>query len=191
VKQVLILNGSIAGKAGNTAALLKLFQAELAPHVQVLEVHLADGRPDNIREIVDSSHGFVFGSGTYWDSWGSPLQKFLEDFTNSEGSTLWLGKAAALFVTMHSVGGKAVLSRLQGVLNSFGLLFPPMSGMVYSAVSDVAQQSCPVSLQEELWQLSDIKVICHNLLQAINGGTGWKSWPIGQDDPTTRWYATN
>ena len=85
---------------------------------------------------LEKSQGFVFVTGTYWDSWGSPLQKFLENVTDLEGSPAFLGKPAIVMVLNHSVGGKGVLSRLQGVLSTLGCLIPPMSGIVYSWVTE-------------------------------------------------------
>ena len=42
-------------------------------------------------EVLAEADGFVFATGTYWDSWGSPLQKFLEETTAFEGTSVWLG----------------------------------------------------------------------------------------------------
>ena len=92
-------------------------------------------------QLLRQANGIVFVTGTYWDSWGSPLQKFLEDLTPWECSDVWLGKPAAVVVSMQEVGGKAVLSRLQGVLSSLGCIIPPCSGMVYSHVGQCALEA--------------------------------------------------
>jgi chromate reductase len=79
---------------------------------------------------------------------------------------------------MHSVGGKGVLSRLQGVLNTFGLMLPPMTGFVYSAANQLALSAPQNAQSDDLWRLSDIEVVCHNVKEAVQGGAAWKSWPV-------------
>ena len=136
---------------------------------------------------ISRSDGFVFVSGTYWDSWGSPLQRFLEEATPLEGTAAWLGKPAAVAVLMHSVGGKGMLSRLQGVLNTLGLLIPPMSGLVYSAVNAAALAQTSSKICQDLWCMEDLEVLCHNLLEACAGGSKWRSWPSDKSNDDTLW----
>ncbi len=177
--RVLLLNGSLSGSKGNTSILLNRITCILQKDFEVIPYHLADNyNRDVLLDICKSSDGFVFASGTYWDGWSSFLQKFFEDFTETEGSEIWLGKPAACLVSMHSVGGKAVLSRLQGTLNLFGLLIPPMTGMVYSALTHEALQA--IELETEVWRMSDLSVICHNLSEALHGSHNWCSWPLDQ-----------
>jgi hypothetical protein len=65
-----------------------------------------------------------------------------------------ISKPCAVFILMQSVGGKSVLSRLQGVLSMMGLLIPPMSGMAYSLVSDLAMK-VPSTQNEDFWSFKD------------------------------------
>ena len=170
---IVILNGSLGGSGGNTQAVLTQLIAELEPRSRVEVVHLATDRRQaaDLEPLLEAASGFVFASGTYWDSWGSPLQRFFEDATPFEGGPMWLGKPAAVVVTMHSVGGKGVLSRMQGVLSTLGLTIPPMTGFAYS-------YACHLALAGEtwnpafadFWQLGDLETIAHNLLESIAGG---------------------
>ena len=113
-RRVLVLNAALNGREGNTAVLLRRAMKSLSPAVEVTECVLAETPAyADVREGLLAADAFVIGTGTHWDSWSHLLQKFLEDGTLDEGTPVWLGKPAAVLVTMHSVGGKAVLSRLQ------------------------------------------------------------------------------
>jgi len=184
----LILNGSPKSTEGNTSVLLDLAERKLALGGSVSRINLANKTDfKQIAQSLKESDGFLFGTGTYWDSWGSPLQQFFEAVTETEGSELWLGKPAAAIVTMHSVGGKEVLSRLQGVLNSLGALIPPMSAMVYSAVNQKALEADACPITEDLWCLEDIEVVCENLMQACHGTNKWRTWPTDRTEFDRVW----
>lgn len=188
MSHVLIVNGSLGGNTGNTAELLALVEDSLARWANVASLELCrEPTLDRILMESDRADAFVFGTGTYWDSWGSPLQRFFEMTAHTEGSPYWRGKPVALAVTAHAVGGKSVLSRLMGVLSSFGMLIPPFSALSYSWVNDVALPHAPEQLRSELWTLDDIEVICHNLRQATDGGREWKCWPTGSGGGTQKW----
>lgn len=185
MKKILVLNGSPSGKKGNCArfvsALPKLKGAKLSV------VHLAsEGYSSKLKKEIAKADGYIFVTGTYWDSWGSPLQKLLEDMTDLEGTEAVMGKPAAVFVLMHSVGGKGVLSRLQGVLSTFGCLIPPMSGMVYSLVSDIALQK-KNSHAADFWQKEDAELILLNLIKASEIKIDWADWPVDKKDPRRLW----
>jgi multimeric flavodoxin WrbA len=187
---ILILNGSLGGPAGNTAAVLQPLIACLAARCSVESVHLAtDTRtPPELESLLLRADGFVFASGTYWDSWGSPLQRFLEQSTHLEASSVWLGKPAAVVVTMHVGGGKGVLSRLQGVLSTLGLLIPPMTGFLYSLACHLAMGEAPASTHlGDFWQMDDLQAIAHNLLEAAAYRPQWKTWIIDRQPPDRRW----
>lgn len=198
MKKITILNGSLGGQNGNTAAVLKLLVSELAPFSEINSIHLSETdltQKKALEKLLSESDAFVFATGTYWDSWGSPMQRFFEEATEFETGPVWLGKSAATLVTMHSVGGKAILSRLQGVLSTLGLLIPPMSGMVYSLAGHLALQSHATEFHSDIWQLSDLKVIAENLLTAVNLSlqngeeTTWRTWPTDTQDPHRPWFS--
>ncbi|MCS6243059.1 MAG: NAD(P)H-dependent oxidoreductase [Opitutus sp.] len=193
--QILLLNASLAGDFGNTAAALDHMAALLAPHARVARHTLAT-EPGFAAccEALAAADAVVIGTGTHWDSWSSHLQRFLEEATPAEGTALWLGKPVACFVTEHSVGGKGVLSRLQGVLVTLGGLIPPMSGVVLSLAAQTAAQSDPASAtdaSQDFWCADDLAVVSHNLLAATAqlrlAPPNWQTWPVDRTGFDQRW----
>lgn len=184
---VLIINGSIQGTKGNAAFLLKLIEKKFIK-TNIKKIHLKDSKltTQEIFKLISQAQAVLFITGTYWDSWGSPLQKFLEDFTPFEGHEELLGKPAGVVTLMHSVGGKEVLSRLQGVLNTFGFQIPPMSGLAYSLVSEIALET-NTSHAEDFWSLEDLKIVLQNLMIASQSQAKWQSWPVDRKNPKRLW----
>lgn len=188
MQKILILNGSPAGDKGNCALWIKGLQIFLKKRAQVEVIHLSKKTfSASLQKKIESASGVIFVTGTYWDSWGSPLQKLLEDMTAMEASASLLGKPAAVFVLMHSVGGKSVLSRLQGVLSTMGFLIPPMSGMVYSLVSDIALKGKSTHVKD-FWHLDDAELILDNFLKACDLKVTWVTWPVDKKDPKRMWF---
>lgn len=187
---ITIVNGSLGGSTGNSSALTEQLAKHLEPFAELPHLILA-AKPDwaRVKDLLSRSDGFVFTTGTYWDSWGSPLQEFFEKATEIEASDIWLGKPAAVLVTMHSVGGKEILSRLQGVLSTLGLLIPPMSGMAFSLATYLALQKDTRDFAADFWQPKDLEVIAHNLMQAIGRTNQWRSWEVDRADPMRLWCA--
>lgn len=184
---ILILNGSPSGSKGNCSILIKLIQKSLPKSLKTKVIHLADVKKTSaLFKDIDKAAGFIFVTGTYWDSWGSPLQSFLEQATDLEGTSAFVGKPVAAFVLNHSVGGKAVLSRLQGVLSTFGCLIPPMSGMVYSLVTKLALKTKSVHT-DDLWTTNDIPMILENFALALEINIKWKAWPVDRKNFRKNW----
>lgn len=191
--RVVIVNGALAGTAGNTEVLLERAGRLLARRASVARVTLAEGGEfGEVRNELEQADGVLVGTGTHWDSWSSVLQKFLEDATPAEGTALWLGKPAGVVVTEHSVGGKGVLSRLQGVLVTLGCTLPPMSGLVLSQAAVLAAQHDPKAARD-FWCADDLAVVCHNLVEAAAIRAGrrtparWRTWPVDRSDFDARW----
>lgn len=188
--RITILNGSLGGHEGNTAQAIATLARLLATHARVECVALAEANAiEEARELIPRSQAFVFATGTYWDSWGSPLQRLFEQCTDLEGTAAWLGKPAATIVTMHSVGGKEVLSRLQGVLGTLGLEIPPMTGLAHSLAGELARRSPAGGAHgEDLWSLDDLEIVAHNLLEALHSPRrAYRSWAVDRGDPSRRW----
>lgn len=195
----LILNGSPSGQKGNCHVLTKKLVArmKLSPDwhqkdsikiIHLSKIKWTATEKKNIYAQIKLANGFIFLTGTYWDSWGSPLQTFLENVTPLEGGPAFLGKPAAIFVLNHSVGGKGVLSRLQGVLSTFGCLIPPMSGLVYSWVSEqVISKNKNSQAQKDLWSLDDIDCILKNFRKALSLKVTWASWGVDEKDYRKIW----
>lgn len=184
---ILIINGSLGGEKGNTSVLIDIAQKKLSQQMCNVECIHLENFHGNIENKLHWASGFIFTTGTYWDSWGSPLQKFLETTTVFEGSDKLLGKPAAVMISMHSVGGKEVLSRLQGVLNSQGLAIPPMTGLVYSLATHLALTETQSSFKDDFWCLDDVSVVIHNLLTYLNKKNNFLAWPVDHQDPKRRW----
>lgn len=184
---VLIINASLAGEAGNTAVLLRRAKTVLCQNAIVTTATLsASFGYLEVRPQIAVAQAILIGTGTHWDSWSHLLQKFLEDATQDEATDMWLGKPAGVVVTMHSVGGKGVVSRLQGILNTLGCSLPPLSGMVYSLVNQVAL-SAGGEGTEDVWSPEDVEVICHNLLAALSPQPRYRSWPVDRSHYACRW----
>lgn len=179
-KRIVLVEASLGGARGNTRVLADRAAAALKGH-GVERVVLAS-RPGFAahRTKLARADALVFLTGTYWDGWSSHLQRFLEEATPTESTALWLGKPAAVLVTEHSVGGKGVVSRLQGVLATLGCLIPPQSGVVISRASITGRRSA------DAFGLPDVDHACANLLAALGTGT-YAAWPVDRGDPRARW----
>jgi len=193
--RILLLNASLGGESGNTAAALAHLATLLAPQADVARHTLATapGFAACGAALADAD-AVVMGTGTHWDSWSSHLQRFLEEATPAEGTALWLGKPVACVVTEHSVGGKGVLSRLQGVLVTLGCLIPPMSGVVLSLAAQSAAPSgaaITTDAAQDYWCADDLAVVAHNLLTATArlrpAQPEWQTWPVDRTGFDQRW----
>ena len=79
---ILIINGSLGGANGNTNVLIEKASQYLSQYQINFEIlHLEEYFKKNQNDLLSKiswADGFIFTTGTYWDSWGSPLQIFLE-----------------------------------------------------------------------------------------------------------------
>lgn len=187
--RILLINASLAGESGNTSMLLARARRLIARRARLTAVTLAGNEaPDfaALRPQIAEADGLLIGTGTHWDSWSSVLQKFLEDATPAEGTALWLGKPVAVIVSEHSTGGKGVLSRLQGVLVTLGCTLPPMSGLVLSRAALIATRHDAEACRD-FWCIEDLRIVCHNLIEAAAGTRHWKTWPVDRETFSDRW----
>jgi multimeric flavodoxin WrbA len=179
MKQLLIVNGSVRGDTGNTTHLLNLAaKAARERDVDVQELTLAgyDGTIEALVERARKADGFIFGTGVYWNAHGSPLQHFIEVMTACESTDTFLGKPASVIVTMDSVGGTDVAARLLGVLNLWGCSIPPLSTVVISRVSLLAQT---VIEDADTWIPDDVKTLARNVCVAMQASQpAWEAWPV-------------
>lgn len=180
VARLLLLNGSVRGSTGNTARLLERAQDSLPPDWQVDTLALAEyaGSIEALSERLLAADAFLLGTGVYWGSWGSPLQRFLEVISAYELSPCFLGKPAAAAVTVDSVGGLDVAQRLLGAFSLLGCLVPPLSTLVVSRVGHAATLA-DAPQNEDVWQTADLAVVVRNLVlaQSLRGGS-WTTWPV-------------
>ncbi|MEK6878085.1 MAG: NAD(P)H-dependent oxidoreductase [Nanoarchaeota archaeon] len=185
-KNILIINAALNGSTGNTAQLLKIAERKLRQSFEVDTVCLNNRITfDKCISKIKNASGFIIGTGVHWNGWSSLLQKFLESATPTEGKEMWLGKPCGFIVTMHSVGGIEVLSRLITTMNLMGCFTPPACGMSYSLAEHKSRKS---KFNENIfWDSSDINIVCHNLSEAINHSNSWKFWKVDRSHINDVW----
>jgi chromate reductase len=173
---LLFVNGSIRGDSGNTAAIARHALGLLPEGTRGDELVLASygGTVEALVERIERADALLFGTGVYWGSWGSPLQRFLEVLTSYELEACFLGKPVGAVVSSDSVGGLDVAQRLLGSLSLFGCSVPPLSTLVLSRVASAAGASAE---NDDVWQLADLEVVLDNLLKASAHRIEWATWP--------------
>ncbi len=182
-KQVILLNGSIRGNQGNSGSIAEKIASHLHSRKIASEIlTLADPLPDigQVSNLLREAHGFFAISGSYWSSWGSPMQRFLEVMTAFENTPVFFGKPFACAISMDSVGGLDIAQRLHGAFAGLGCWSPPCSTMVLSRVGQEAINASAGSTEdpnEDVWRLSDLEPVLHNLVLATQVNVGWQSWP--------------
>lgn len=178
---ILILNGSLRGSSGNSAALANHAASILGGQATIL--NLSDPLP-GIREMYEllcSSAGFLVVSGVYWNNWSSSLQRFIEVVAAFENTPAFFGKPVACAVSMDSVGGIEVAARLHAVFGGLGCWTPPCTTLV---LSRTGQEAIAASAgkeddpNEDVWRMDDLSVVLHNLaVAAAMPHAAWKAWP--------------
>ncbi len=178
--RLLLLNGSVRGSLGNTAALLARATALLPNdwHSETLALAEFTGTIDELGARLQQADALLVGTGTYWGSWGSPLQRFLEVIGAHELSPCFLGKPVGAVVSADSVGGLDIAQRLLGAFSLLGCLIPPLSTLVVSRVA-VAATRANESENEDVWQPADLEVVVNNLVLAQRAREiAWTTWPV-------------
>jgi len=189
--RLLMLNGSLRGSSGNTQALLTLARGFVPADVLVEEVSLAEyqGTVETLVACLTRSDALFFGSGVYWSSWGSPLQRFLEVMTGYELTPCFLGKPAAVLLSADSLGGADVAQRLQGVLNHLGCSSPPLASVVVTRVTHEVRGKPGF---EDVFQPDDVRVAIENLCIAARAPRPeWATWGIARTPPVTGPYPSS
>ena len=178
--RLLLLNGSLRGSTGNTAALLERASRFLAPDWQADTLCLADyaGSIESLAERLLAADAFLIGSGAYWGSWGSPLQRFFEVMSSYELSSCFLGKPAGAVISADSVGGLEIAQRALGAFSLLGCLIPPLSTVVVSRAASAAFDANPAA-NADVWHVDDLEVVVRNLVaaQALRA-LAWATWPV-------------
>jgi len=179
---VTIINGSLGGRTGNTNNLLKRVKKLVLKRNSNTKVRIVHLCPSfdwlKIKRYIKSSNILILSTGTYWDSWGSPMQQLFEKMTQIEGKKHLLGKPAGAIVTMHSVGGKEVCSRILGNLVSLGCTVPPFAGFAYAYSDHVAHKSrtSGKKLLDDVWHMDDLEAFVHNLFEIHEGTRNFRVW---------------
>lgn len=184
MKTIAILDGSLHGKEGNTYGVIEELLPLLPKEFQIDYVELKN--IDNcltLEKRLRAADGFILATGTYWQSWGSPMQRFFEQTTDWEATDIWLGKPACTIITMHSIGGLEVMGRLQSNLNMLGAFIPPMCCIVHSHVNQMAGESDEVNY--DVWDLKYLSTIANNMIAAINKTGDYKAWEVDRGETVT------
>lgn len=182
--KILIINGSIRGKLGNSGKIAKKaaefisFQKE----TQCSVLTLADPMPSikDVRGLLNDSDCFLIISGSYWNSCGSLLQRFIEVTTVYENTEVFFGKPVACAISMDSVGGVEVASHIHSVFSAFGCWSPPCSTLVISRVGQEAVKATSDledDPNEDVWRLDDIEIVLRNLIVSARIKGDWEHWP--------------
>jgi chromate reductase len=184
-KNILIINGSLRGAAGNSGAVAKqaahMLVHELKQQVTLLTLTDPLQTIREVYELLANCDGFLVVTGVYWNNWSSPLQRFVEVTTAFENTPAFFGKPIACAVTMDSVGGIEVAARLQAVFGGLGCWSPPCSTVVLSRTGQEAMAASAGGEDdpnEDVWRIDDMHVVLKNLVAAAAmPRTNWVAWP--------------
>lgn len=174
---LLVVDGSVRGGAGNTTAALAVAKrvavdAGFAVDDLVLATYV--GTIAALLERVGRADALLVGTGTYWSSWGSPLQRFLEVATTLEATDALVGKPVGVVVTMDSVGGVDVGARLLGAFALMGCAQPPFPLVVLSRVTAGVDDP-------DVWSPRDLPVLVENLAAAARAPRpAYRVWPVAR-----------
>jgi hypothetical protein len=185
------LDGSLRPDEGNTARALTIACAAWEGQASVERIALGsfEGSVAELASRVRVADGLLVGSGAYWNSWGSPLQRFLEVMTAYEATDVFLGKPASVIVTMDSTGGSEIAARLAATLVCLGCFTPPFGWMALSRVGVELGQIRP-SATRDVWGPADITVLAENLLVASRAPRPpYRPWAIERAEPVLGAFA--
>lgn len=186
---ILILNGSVRGASGNTAHMLQIAAEKLRKKHTLKVLHLAQQTAVQTEDLVADfawADAFVLGTGTYWNNCSACLQRLIEVMTPYEGTETFLNKPVVVMVTMDSVGGIDVASRLLTTFNLLGCQIPQMASVVLSRVGFLAAQ---VEDNPDVWSPDDIACTIDNLDFALaQPRQNTASWPVFRAEPMRGHY---
>lgn len=182
--RIALVDGSLRPGSGNTARALERVCQAFGKEAEVHRVLLGNfrGTVPEMAEQLRAVDGFVFGSGTYWSSWGSPLQRFFEVMTPYEATDVFAFKPASVVVTMDATGGAEVASRLSATLACLGCAVPPFGWMALSRVASVLEAT-DAGATRDVWGAADLDVLGANLLAAVKQAAlaprgAYRAWPV-------------
>jgi NAD(P)H-dependent FMN reductase len=184
-KKLIIINGSIRGMAGNSGKIVSqgLSYLNALENVTATVLTLTDEMPsiDETCSLLTQQDAFLVVTGNYWNSYGSPLQRFIEVMTAFEHTPCFFGKPVACAVSMDSVGGVDIAARIHAVFSGLGCWSPPCSTIILSRVgleAIAATQNQADDPNEDVWRLDDLQIVLQNLVLASSIKSDWSSWPF-------------
>ncbi len=165
---VVVLNGSIRGGAGDSGVVCARIAERVVGtggSVDVVVLGELAGSVTDVAARVGKASAFVIVTGTYWGSWGSPLQRFFEMMTPYEASGVFLGKACGAVVTMDSVSGAEVGARLLSTMNLLGCAVVPLGLVALSRVSRLIDGRADADeAWADIWRPDDIDTLVDNVM---------------------------
>lgn len=182
---ILLINASLRGTEGNSSKIIEraatTINREKGMNASVLTLAEPLSDISSVKKQLQQASAFFIVSGTYWNNWSSPLQRFIEVMSVFENTDVFFGKPVACAVTMDAAGGMEVAARLHATFSGFGCWSPPCSTLV---ISRVGQQAVNASSKlkndpnKDVWRLDDLEIVIQNLMTSANMKGKWKSWPI-------------
>lgn len=185
---ILIINGSIRGKKGNSHEIAlyikKYLEKEHNTNAHIYNLTQPKYSIKEVYELLEKTDAFIITSGTYWNNFSSVLQRFIEVCTPFENTKAFLGKPIATVISMDSVGGIEVANKIISSFSGLGCWAPPCSSIILSRLGQFAVQQTKeweVDPNEDVWRLEDVEILTDNLIVAsqINRDI-WKVWPNTQ-----------
>jgi chromate reductase len=188
--RILVVNGSVRGAHGDCARALDAAARHLGDE-EIANVVLAEyrGTVEGMVELIRGADAFVVGTGTYWGNPGSPLLRFLEVITPLEATDAFVGKPVACVVTMDSVGGVDVATRLLGTFAMMGCVVAPFPLVVLSRTGHAVAGQPGF---DDVWQEKDLEVTMKNLVAAASSDRSrFVAWPVDKGRlPSGAWPAS-
>ena len=165
---VVVLNVSVRGGAGDCGVVCASVAASVAvtgSSVDVVVLGDLAGSVADVAERVGRADAFVVVTGTYWGSWGSPLQRFFEVMTPYEASGVLLGEPCGAVVTMDAVSGAEVGARLLSTMNLLGCVVVPLGLVALSRVSRLIEGRADAdAVWADIWRADDIDTLTDNVV---------------------------
>jgi len=182
---ILLINGSLRGAEGNSGKIIekaaKFINREKGVNAQVLTLAEPLSDISSVKKQLQQADAFFVVSGTYWNNWSSPLQRFIEVMSVFENTDIFFGKPVACAITMDAAGGMEVAARLHATFSGLGCWSPPCSTLVISRVGQQAVNATSKLKNDpnrDVWRLDDLKLVIRNLIVSANMKGKWESWPI-------------
>jgi multimeric flavodoxin WrbA len=187
--RIVIINGSLHGDSENSNTYAVLLRAKeeitkrggeaiiVSPEL-VTYKHGGEERTmwelpvDKVLAEMEKADGVIVGTGTYWGSRSSVLQRFFEDdrVMDTYGTSLWEDKPGGVIVCEHSIGSNEIVKGLKQTLGWFGCLSPSRTELVVSRVAMDALAAYDGQPGKEylkdIYQFEkDLSILCARMLE--------------------------
>lgn len=187
-KNILIINASIRGDEGNSNSIALAAKNYIEKQkIGTAEIYTLTSPKKTLKEVyqlLEKKDAFIVITGTYWNNISSVLQRFIEICTLFENTEAFLGKPISAIVSMDSVGGVDVASKIINSFSGLGCWSPPCSSIILSRLGEEAVKRTAdweEDPNEDVWRLKDIEILIDNIDIACQfDRKKWKVWPNTQ-----------